>query len=134
MQLSDVTPNLIVDDIDRSTAFYRDLLGFSIVTTVPDTAPWVFVWLKRDSVNVFLNTRGPAEEDLPLWHGRPAGAMSMFITIEAETTAAGIDALFAQIGPEATVVMPPKDQFYGMREFGVADPDGYIVFFSQRIP
>ena len=29
--------------------------------------------------------------------------------------------------------MPLKDQFYGMREFGIVDPDGYVIFFAQRI-
>jgi len=28
MKLTDVTPNLIVSDIARSTAFYRDVLDF----------------------------------------------------------------------------------------------------------
>ncbi len=50
-----VTPNLIVRDIAASTAFYCDVLGFSIKQTVPDAAPFVFVWLERDGVPVFLN-------------------------------------------------------------------------------
>jgi len=31
------------------------------------------------------------------------------------------------------VVMPLKNQFYGMREFAVEDPDGFVVIFAQRI-
>lgn len=31
------------------------------------------------------------------------------------------------------VVMPLKDRFSGMREFAVEHPDGYVVFFAQRI-
>ncbi len=38
--------NLIVRDIAKSTAFYRDVLGFEIKQTVPDTEPFVFVWLE----------------------------------------------------------------------------------------
>jgi uncharacterized glyoxalase superfamily protein PhnB len=135
MQLTDVTPNLIVADIDRSTAFYRDVLGFSIVTTVPEQAPFVFVWLQRGGVNVFLNAAAPAAEDLPLLAARPiGGTATMFMTVEAPSVAEGVDALFAQVQARATVVMPLKNQFYGMREFAVTDPDGYIVFFAQRIP
>lgn len=29
--------------------------------------------------------------------------------------------------------MPLKDQFYGMPEFGIEDPDGYVIFAAQRI-
>lgn len=134
MHFSDVTPNLIVTDIDRSTAFYRDVLGFSVVTTVPDAAPFVFVWLRRGNVNVFLNARQGVSEDLPELATRPVGGTNtLFITIEAESAETGIDALFAGVKPQAHVMMPLKNQFYGMREFGVQDPDGYVILFAQRI-
>jgi len=58
-----VTPNLIVRDVERSTAFYRDVLGFAIKQTVPDHGPFVFVWLERDGVPVFLNAVHAVEED-----------------------------------------------------------------------
>ena len=75
MKFTDVTPNLIVSDLDRSLAFYRDVLGFSLVTTVPDAAPFVFAWLKRDEVNVFLNSVGLVKDcRCRTWRrGRSAG-------------------------------------------------------------
>ena len=134
MKLQDVTPNLIVADIDRSTAFYRDVLGFSIVTTVPDAAPFVFVWLQRDNVHVFLNARAGAAEDLPDFAARPIGGTnSLYMLVEADSVDDGIDALFREIEDRARVVMPLKTQFYGLREFGIEDPDGYLVLFAQRI-
>ena len=134
MKLQDVTPNLIVADIDRSTAFYRDVLGFSIVTTVPDAAPYVFVWLQRDNVHVFLNARAGAAEDLPDFAARPIGGTnSLYMLVEADSVDDGIDALFREVEGRARVVMPLKTQFYGLREFGIEDPDGYLVLFAQRI-
>ena len=132
MKLTDVTPNLIVADIDRSTAFYRDVLGFSVVTTVPEAAPFVFVWLQRDGVNVFLNA--PEAVDIPEIASRPiGGTATLFFTLEAASAAEGIDALYDRIREGARVVMPVKTQFYGMREFGIVDPDGYVIFFAQRV-
>jgi lactoylglutathione lyase len=134
MQFTDVTPNLLVTDIDRSTAFYRDVLGFSVVTTVPEAAPFVFAWLQRGGVNVFLNARETVAADMAPLASRPiGGTATLFMTIDAPGPAEGIDALFAQVQPRATVVMPIKDQFYGMREFAIEDPDGYVIFFAQRI-
>ena len=134
MKLQDVTPNLIVADIDRSTAFYRDVLGFSIVTTVPDAAPFVFGWLQRDNVHVFLNARAGAAEDLPDFAARPIGGTnSLYMLVEADSVDDGIDALFREVEGRARVVMPLKTQFYGLREFGIEDPDGYLVLFAQRI-
>jgi uncharacterized glyoxalase superfamily protein PhnB len=135
MKFQDVTPNLIVSDIDRSTAFYRDVLGFTIVTSVPDAPPFAFVWLQRDAVNVFLNAQGGlAEEDAATLAGRTIGGTNtLFVNIEAESVDAGVDRLFSEVDGRAKVVMPLKNQFYGLREFGVEDPDGYLIFFAQRI-
>jgi uncharacterized glyoxalase superfamily protein PhnB len=135
MKFSDVTPNLIVADVQRSLAFYRDVLGFSVFATVPDAAPFAFAWMKRDGVNVFLNSAESVREDNPELGARPiGGTATLFIVLEAETTAAGVDALFASIGNRASVVMPLKNQFYGMREFAITDPDGYVVIFAQELP
>jgi uncharacterized glyoxalase superfamily protein PhnB len=133
MKLTDVTPNLVVSDIERSTAFYRDVLGFSIVQTVPDGAPFVFVWLRRDEVSVFVNAAHAVSEEHPGFAKRTAGGTNtMFFTMEAADVAAGIDALFEHVKSRAPVFMPLKDQFYGMREFGIEDPDGHVVLFAQR--
>jgi len=134
MKFSDVTPNLIVTDIDRSIAFYRDVLGFSVVTTVPENSPFVFAWMQRDDVSVFLNTAGSVKETMPELAARSVGGTNtMFMIVEAGTPAEGIDALFELVKSKARVVMPLKDQFYGMREFGIEDPDGYVIFAAQRI-
>ena len=29
--------------------------------------------------------------------------------------------------------MPIVTQFYGMREFAIEDPDGYIITFAERV-
>jgi lactoylglutathione lyase len=134
MKLTDVVPNLIVADIDRSTAFYRDVLGFSVVTTVPDQAPFVFVWLQRDGVSVFLNAQGAAAEDLPHFGAQSiGGTATLYVTIDADGPGDGVDALYGAIAGQCRVVLPLKTQFYGMREFAVADPDGYTLMFAQRV-
>ena len=134
MKFTDVTPNLVVSDIDRSLSFYREVLGFSVVTTVPEAAPFVFVWVQRDDVSVFLNTVGSVKEDLPDLAARSIGGTNtLFLMIDAPSPAEGIDALFDLVKSKARVVMPLKDQFYGMREFGIEDPDGYVIFAAQRI-
>jgi lactoylglutathione lyase len=123
-----VTPNLIVQDIDRATKFYRDVLGFSIKMTVPDAAPFVFVWLERDGVPVFLNERSTVEKDLPGASARtPGGTATLFFVVS------NVDGYHASVSPHAKVIMPLKTQFYGMREFAIEDPDGHILTFAQRV-
>jgi uncharacterized glyoxalase superfamily protein PhnB len=129
MTFADVTPNLVVSDLDRSLAFYRDVLGFTVFATVPeqpgDGEPLAFAWMQRDTVNVFLNSETASKMKAS------AGSGMLFITLEAADIASGIDALFAAVKDRAPVKMPLTDQFYGMREFIITDPDGYVVIFAQ---
>ena len=134
MKFADVTPNLIASDVSRSVAFYRDVLGFSMGETVPDAPPFHFAWMRRDGVSVFLNSLESVRSEHRDLGSRPiGGTATLFIVLEAEDVAGGIDALYASVAPGARVIMELKNQFYGMREFGVEDPDGYVIFFAQRI-
>ena len=122
-----VTPNLVVDDIEASTAFYRDVLGFSIVTTVPEQAPFAFVWLRREGVEVFLNdANGVGELDPALAARARGGSFTMYVLVT------GVDDLYAQVARGAKVVEPIHTQPYGMREFIVEDPDGYLITLAAE--
>ena len=128
VKFASVTPNLLVRDIKQSTAFYRDVLGFTIGETVPDTEPFVFVWLKHGDVSVFLNDINAAAHDYPEAATLPpGGTAAMFFIIN------GVDAYHASVAPNAKVVMPLKTQFYGMRELAITDPDGHIITFAERV-
>jgi len=134
MKFADVTPNLVVADVARSLAFYRDVLGFTLVASVPEASPYVFAWVRRDNVNVFLNSAESVKEHATIASRAIGGTNTLFIVLEAATVGDGVDAMFAAVGERAKVFMPLKDQFYGMREFGIEDPDGYAIFFAQELP
>ena len=130
MKFTTVTPNLITDDVARAQAFYRDVLGFTVTTTVPPNAePKVFVMLQRDDVMVFLNDAKTALHDVPEAASTFAvgtSGVAIFIVME------DIAAYWEQVRHRARVVMPLKDQWYGMTEFSVTDPDGYLLTFAER--
>ena len=123
-----ITPNLLVRDVKKSTEFYRDVLGFTMGETVPDKEPFVFVWMKRDEVSVFINDINAAAHDYPQAATMaPGGTAALFFVVT------DFDDYHAQVAPRASVVMPLKTQFYGMREFAVTDPDGHIITFAERV-
>ena len=125
---SDVTPNLFVTDMARSVRFYQDVLGFELGETVPGEPPFVFAWLKRGGVNVFLNSLETAKEDYPALAARPVGGTcTLFIVMS------GVDAYHERVRSATKVTMPIKTQFYGMREFAIEDPDGYVLTFAERV-
>ncbi len=122
-----LTPNLIVNDVSRSREFYVGVLCFKAAMSVPDAAPYVFASVTSGSIEIFFNERNLAVQEYPLLSGHPIGATgTMFIEVE------GIDALYDQLQGRVTVVMPIMTKPYGMREFAITDPDGYLVTFAER--
>jgi uncharacterized glyoxalase superfamily protein PhnB len=103
---------LSVADVARSAEHYRDKLGFTIVGVWPDV-PYAVV--NRGGVEIHF--RRKAEAHAP-------GGVYIYVAnadaVHAELTARGVQ----PIGE-------PHDQFYGLRDFGVRDPDGHLLMFSS---
>jgi catechol 2,3-dioxygenase-like lactoylglutathione lyase family enzyme len=128
-QLTKLVPNLVVADVDRSIAFYRDVLGFSVVTTVPDQSPFVFAIVQNGSVAINLNARSAAVEEYPAFGERPiGGTLTLFIDV------VGIDDAWASLRERVPIVMPFEKKWYGLTEFAFEDPDGYVITFAERTP
>ena len=127
-QFLSVTPNLVVTDIERSTAFYRDVLGLPVHMTVPEQAPFAFVWLQQGDVNIFLNDQKTVAELDPHMASRPIGGS---FTIYIRVT--GVDAIWEKVSGRAKVAEAINTKPYGMREFAVEDPDGYLITMSEEM-
>ncbi len=125
MKFQKVTPNLVVADLAKSLEFYRDVLGFNLSRTVPDQAPFVFAWMQRDGVDVFLNDRETVRKEQPALAS--TGGAGFYIIVDE------IDSYYEAVRGKANVVMPIADQFYGMREFIVTDPDISMVVRNDGI-
>lgn len=124
MKFEQLTPNLVVSNLARSLEFYRDVLGFQLLRTVPEQPPFIFAMLQRDSVMLFLNDQEAVRKD----NERLAtvGGAGFYIVMT------GIDEYYESLKGRVNLAMPLTKQFYGMREFIVLDPDGYAVSFAQR--
>ena len=126
-QLVKLTPNLVVSDVARAVAFYRDRLGFAVETTVPDAEPYVFAIVRSGSVQIFLNAPEPAIEEYPAMKDRPlGGTFTMFIEVT------GIESMYDELKAQIPIVAPLETKWYGVAEFVVTDPDGYLITFAER--
>jgi uncharacterized glyoxalase superfamily protein PhnB len=47
---------------------------------------------------------------------------------------AGVDPWHEHLKSKVSIVMPLVTQFYGAKEFAIADPDGYVITFAERVP
>ena len=122
-----LTPNLLVASVERSLAFYVDTLGFARGMTVPEASPFAFASVTGGEVEIFFNDAATAVKEYPAFAGKPIGATgTLYIEVE------GVDALHDRLKSNVKIVMPIATQFYGMREFAIADPDGYVITFAER--
>ena len=129
LKATKLTPNLIVSSVERSLTFYTEVLGFSRGMTVPDESPFVFASVMSGAVEIFLNDKSTVARESPQFAGLSVGGggNTMFIEVEA------IDSLHDRLKPNVKIVMPIVTQWYGMREFAITDPDGYVITFAQRV-
>jgi lactoylglutathione lyase len=123
-----LTPNLLVANVEHSLAFYVDTLGFARGMTVPDAAPFVFGSVTSGAIEIFFNDSAAATKEYPAFANKPIGATgTMFIEMQ------GVDALHDRLKALVKIVMPLVTQFYGLREFAIEDPDGYVLTFAERV-
>lgn len=122
--MSTLSPHLWVEDMKRSIAFYKDVMGFEVRRAEPADAP-TFASLARDESSIMLS---PYDESFGDWSmvaeaGKrrgAGGAISFYIEagdIEAEYQKA------KDCG--AAIVDPLAARPWGQREFTLADPDGF---------
>jgi catechol 2,3-dioxygenase-like lactoylglutathione lyase family enzyme len=122
-----LTPNLIVASVERSLAFYRDVLGFTVESTVPDREPYVFAIVVSGPVQIYLNAPEPAIAEYPAFNDRPiGGTLTLFMEV------ADIHGIHASLKDRVPVVMPLEKKWYGVTEFAFTDPDGYVITFAER--
>ena len=128
MKFTKLTPNLFVHDVAASMKFYQDVLGFQKGMTVPDQAPYVFGSVTSGNIEIFFNdVKAVAAEDPAIGGAKIGGTMTMYIEVE------GIENVVKAVEKSGVKInMPLKTQFYGMREFGFIDPEGWMVTIAER--
>jgi catechol 2,3-dioxygenase-like lactoylglutathione lyase family enzyme len=111
---------LAVRDLQRSTQFYLDVLGFE--RDPIDATGWSF--LSRGGFRLML---GECADAVPAGE---LGDHSYF----AYVTVAGLDQLHAEVTARgAEVTSGPADKPWGLREFAVRTPDGHRLTFGEPL-
>ena len=114
-----LVPALLVRDMRETLAFYQKL-GFTVIGCHPNTDTATWAEIRRDSVVLQFHTEAP--------HGTPSQPVcSGTFYVFPESVQALADELRGQI----EFAWGPEVMDYGMREFGVQDPNGYFMAFAE---
>jgi catechol 2,3-dioxygenase-like lactoylglutathione lyase family enzyme len=115
---------IVVRDIGRSVDFYRRL-GFELLRDGGD-----FVELIWEDHRLFLAELSAFRDA----HGAALAAPSAFPLANVRVMVPDVDEYWERanrIG--ARVVIPVADRYYGLRDFTIADPDGFGVRFASLL-
>lgn len=117
---------LVVSDYDRSLAFYRDVLGATLVRELPG----VLAFLDFAGGHIILSVPGSPTADKPTVTFAPPGDpdhVSSEVTIRTPDCHAAYEALRAR---GVAFLTPPVAYPWEIRAF-FRDPDGHLLEISQ---
>ena len=122
-----MTPLLQVFEMPRALAFYRDILGFGVVSDSGDGDDSDWVWLRLNGVDLMLNGQYERESI-------PAEPPSERVRWHNDTClyfgCPDPDGAYEFLAAKGARLDPPMTAPYGMRQLYLINPDGYNLCFQ----
>jgi uncharacterized glyoxalase superfamily protein PhnB len=122
MAIIQAIPLLRVTDVARSMAWYQSVLGFA-ADPFPQAPPHEFAVLSQGNVEVMLRHGTPTARALRQYD------WDVYLRREGDD----IRAVFAAFEVAGIVTRRLERMPYGLVEFEVRDPDGYLLCLSQAL-
>jgi catechol 2,3-dioxygenase-like lactoylglutathione lyase family enzyme len=125
LRLRSASPSFTVNDIQKSLAFYRDVLGFTAGERWERDGALAGVELVAGSVRFWIG-----QDDWKKGRDRVKGlGFRMYCG-----TTQDIDALARRVRARGgTLLEEPRDQSWGGRECAVVDPDGFTITIARGL-
>lgn len=115
-----IMPVLRVSDMQRSVDWYRRTLGFMLTWRSPNDGGGENCLLAGGDTNLMLTTGSHLGD-------KPAFAGSLYFEMR------GVRDFWNRIKDQADVVWPLEATAYCTLEFGIHDPDRYILAFAEPV-
>ncbi len=112
--------HISVRDLERAVAFYRDTLGLEVSPIRSGVNKWA-------SVRIGPNLTLDLDHEPSLADEGPKPVIIGFVVESADETYAQLRARGAALEGE------PQNQYWGVRNFYLRDPDGYKIECSQPL-
>ncbi|MFI5180037.1 MAG: VOC family protein [Thermoanaerobaculia bacterium] len=118
-KMCSVSASFTVNDVEKSLAWYRDVLGFAVEERWERDGKLLGVELRAGGVSVMLG-----QDDWKKERDRKKGeGFRIYILCDAPRD---VDALAKRIESHGgTLEHPPRNEPWGMRDVSLTDPDGF---------
>ncbi len=125
LRLRAVMPALTVDDIEKSLAWYRDVVGFTVADEMRREGKLAGAVLQAGEMRFLLG-----QDDFQKGRDRMKGVGFRLYCVtgqDVDTLAVEIQARGGELAQE------PTDQPWGARDFAIVDPDGFKISISTGL-
>lgn len=124
LKLLSASPSFTVNDLEKSLAWYQDVVGFVVTDRWEQEGKLMGVEMAAGGVTVMIG-----QDDWKKGRGRAKGeAVRIYCTTDQD-----IDALAAQIKANGgTLTQEPHQTPWGTRDFSLADPDGFKITIANE--
>jgi hypothetical protein len=123
MAIKQAVPVLRVADVARSMEWYRSTLG-SVGDPFPAAPPHEFAILRQGQVELMLRRGSPPVRPKPRPHD-----WDVYLRREGSR----FREVFAAFSARGIVTRRLERMPYGLAEFEITDPDGYVICLSQLL-
>lgn len=138
MKVKRLINNLMVENVRNSSEFYISNLGFELVIAVPDGTQdveysyrdgvtYAFAIIKKGEVELMFQSLKSVRDEFPEVHECGVGCSAIFYMQVTD-----IEELFEKLEYKTNIIKGLHESFYGMKEFYIKDPDGYILGFAEK--
>jgi catechol 2,3-dioxygenase-like lactoylglutathione lyase family enzyme len=115
MRFKALVPMLQTDDMKRTREWYESLLGFRCVSAEGDD----WCRLIRDDIAIMFMRNDHL--------GPPHATATQYIYVD------DVMAVWDSIKDRCSAEWGPEKRPYGMLEFAIKDPNGYLLSFGQQV-
>ena len=123
MAIKLLVPVLQVADVARSMQWYRDTLAL-VGDPFPVKPPFEFAILRQGSVELMLRRGSPPARAAPRQSN-----WDVYLRREGQR----FRDVFAAFSARGIVTRRLEQMPYGLAEFEITDPDGYVICLSQQL-
>ncbi|MEZ5344833.1 MAG: VOC family protein [Pyrinomonadaceae bacterium] len=122
MKLQDLIPMLETANLRESIEFYEQKIGFTVQGVYPDEKEPCWASLRKDDVVLMLSGRNEHSK-----HKDTVFTGSLYFYPD------DVDEMWESLKDSAEVCYEIENFDYGMREFGIYDPNRYLLQFGQDV-
>jgi uncharacterized glyoxalase superfamily protein PhnB len=127
--VNSLTPDLMVEDLAETVAWYERVLDAEVVATLPEEGDAWWAQVEIGDASLMFQERDSLTGKLPALEGESiGGSVALYIDVDdAETLqddlgAAGVD-----------IIEELHETDFGWKQFAVSDCNGYVLWFGEKL-